>query len=120
MSQVNWTQLTKAVVLIRSLAFSGSSWALEVGHPLPCLATPQGSASQGEKVPLFPMQHLDGPCGILSSAAHPLSFALGDRKPSMKCVKCKPAPLGLPMQSLVPVSRQLWICHHSLSSPAME
>lgn len=66
MSQVNWTQLTKAVVLIRSLAFSGSSWAPEVGHPLPRLAIPQGSASQGEKVPLFPMQHLHGPCGILS------------------------------------------------------
>lgn len=106
MSQVNWTQLTKAVVLIRSLAFSGSSWALEVGHLCHILPPPQGSGSQGEKVPLFPMQHLDELCGTLSCAAHPLGFALGQREPSTKCRNCKPVPLGLPMSS-VPVSHQL-------------
>lgn len=120
MSQVNWTQLTKAMVLIRSLAFSGSSWALEVGRPRPHLATSQVSASQGEKVPLFPMQHLHGPWGILSCAAHPCSFALWERKPSTKCGKCKPAPLSLPVQTPVPVLCQLWICPHSLSSPAWQ
>lgn len=116
MSQVNWTQLTEAVVLIRSSAFSGSSWVLEVGHPPPCLAAPGGSASQGGKVPFRPVQRLWGP--FPPHAVHPLGFALGERKPSTSHGECKPTPLGSLVRSLVvPVSHWLQICPRSLSGP---
>lgn len=95
MSQVNWTQLTKAVVLIRSLAFRGSSWAPEVGRPLPCCATPQGSASQGEKVPLFPTQHLHGLCGILSSCCTSPQLCSGGEETQHEMWKVQTCPFGL-------------------------
>lgn len=95
MSQVNWTQLTKAVVLIRSLAFSGSSQALEVGHPLPCLAAPQGSASPGEKVPLFPMQHLHGPCGLLSPCCTSPQLCSGGEETQHEMWEVQTCPFGL-------------------------
>lgn len=119
MSQVNWTQLTEAVVLIRSSAFRGSSWVPEVGHPPPCLAAPRGSVSQWGKVPFRPVQHPQGLRGILSSlcCASPRLCSWGEET-QHEPWKVKTTPLGSPVQSPVPVSCWLQICPCSLSGLA--
>lgn len=92
MSQVNWTQLTEAMVLIRSLALSGSSQELEVGHPPPCLATPWGSASQRGKKPLHPVQYPQGCCGMHSTS--PWLFS-GGKETQHEMWQVQTCPFGL-------------------------
>lgn len=95
MSQVNWTQLTEAMVLIRSSAFSGSSWAPEEGHLLLCLATPWNSASQQDKVPLCPMQHLQGQGIILSLCNTSRCLSSGAEEAQHKMWEVQTCPFGL-------------------------